>query len=53
MSRKEKIKAILDAEPGRSESLLNTLSDSTLDRMIYINKKMIDRQLEEACLELV
>lgn len=52
MSRKEKIKAILDAEPGRSEELLNTLSDVALDQMILINRMMIARQLNEACFEL-
>lgn len=52
MSRKEKIKAILDAEPGHSEELLNTLSDVALDQMILINRMMIARQLNEACFEL-
>ncbi|MCM6843996.1 hypothetical protein NE293_04810 [Latilactobacillus curvatus] len=52
MTRKEKIKAILDAEPGRSEELLNTLSDVALDQMILINRMMIARQLNEACFEL-
>ncbi|WP_424349224.1 hypothetical protein ACPBEH_11140 [Latilactobacillus sp. 5-91] len=52
MSRKEKIKAILNAEPDRSEELLNTLSDVALDQMIFINQMMIARELNEACFEL-
>lgn len=52
MSRKEKIQAILQAEPERNESLLKTLKDETLDRIIFINTEMIERQVEEACLEL-
>lgn len=52
MSRKEKIKAILNVEPDRSEELLNTLSDVALDQMIFINQMMIARELNEACFEL-
>lgn len=52
MTRKEKIKAILNAEPDRSEELLNTLSDVALDQMIFINQMMIARELNEACFEL-
>ncbi|MGV3336980.1 MULTISPECIES: hypothetical protein [Latilactobacillus] len=53
MSRKEKIKAILEVDPERKESLLQTLSDATLNRIIFINKKLIERQLEETYLEMV
>lgn len=53
MTRKEKIKAILQVEPERNESLLKTLKDETLDRIIFINSKMIERQLDEAYLEMV
>ncbi|MSD84255.1 hypothetical protein GKC32_00525 [Lactobacillus curvatus] len=53
MTRKEKIKAILEVQPERNESLLKTLSDATLDRIIFINNKMIERQLDETYLEMM